>query len=301
VPDASSTLATGAALGLGAAFVWGFNNVLIALVGRRLGNVRTLGAWQASTVAAVLVVGVLTGFGLPGGATSIPLVAVAGLAGGVAYLFLFTALRLGPISIVSPVIAANGGLTVVLASVVLGERLHPGQILGVMLATIGVLVTGIRFQRDLRRSRFVSAGVVAAVGALVAFAVMNVASAAPSRELGWAPALVWTRLIASTFVMTAILVPRSRAVLSSGPGATFRSLSRRESLAIPIGGALSIFGFVLMMVGLERSATWIVGLTSSFAPVVVVVVGLVLFGERLSRTQMVGIVLVMAALPLIAT
>src|SRR5262249_16875780 len=54
-----------------------------------------------------------------------------------AYLAYFTALRLGPVSIVSPVIIAYGGGTVILAVVLRGEGLSAPQGLGAALATAG--------------------------------------------------------------------------------------------------------------------------------------------------------------------
>jgi drug/metabolite transporter (DMT)-like permease len=45
-------------------------------------------------------------------------------------------------------------------------------------------------------------------------------------------------------------------------------------------------------IGLERAETWIVGLASSFGPVVAVLVGLGLLGERLRPSQWLGLGLV---------
>ena len=68
---------------------------------------------------------------------------VNGVVAAGAYLSFFTALRIGPVSVVSPVVAAYGGLTVVLAVVLRGETLTPLQALGAAVATVGVILTGL--------------------------------------------------------------------------------------------------------------------------------------------------------------
>ena len=61
-------------------------------------------------------------------------------------------------------------------------------------------------------------------------------------------------------------------------------------LAAIVGGVLDIAGFVAFAVGLEQAPAWIVGLASSFGPVVSVVVAIVLWGERLQPSQWLGLV-----------
>ena len=50
-----------------------------------------------------------------------------GLLAGVAYIAYFAALKLGPLAVVSPIIIAYGGLTVILAVLLRGETLLPAQ------------------------------------------------------------------------------------------------------------------------------------------------------------------------------
>ena len=77
-------------------------------------------------VIAVANSALLSASALPGFAIGLALGVVAALA----YLSFYTALRIGPISVVSPVVAAYGGLTVVLAVLFRGESLAPLQGLG---------------------------------------------------------------------------------------------------------------------------------------------------------------------------
>jgi drug/metabolite transporter (DMT)-like permease len=61
-------------------------------------------------------------------------------------------------------------------------------------------------------------------------------------------------------------------------------------LAAVVGGLLDIIGFVAFAIGLEQAPAWILGLASSFGPVVSVIVAVLLWGERLQPSQWLGLV-----------
>ncbi len=77
-----------------------------------------------------------------------------------AYLTFFTALRIGPIAVVSPVVAAFGGLTVVLAVVFRGETPDdpPGRWCRACHDP-GIVMTGVVLGRRIRSIRLRGAGV----------------------------------------------------------------------------------------------------------------------------------------------
>ena len=116
----------------------------------------------------------VAGTSVPGDATALGMSTLLGLIGAGAYFAYFTGLRIGPISVVSGMVAAYGGLTVVLSVVLRGESLTGLQALGATVATIGVIMTGVAFDGGLRATRFAGPGVVFAVVALVLFAMMAI-------------------------------------------------------------------------------------------------------------------------------
>ena len=150
-------MSTGLLLGLFASLAWGCVDVVAAIAGRRLGSMRVLVGSQLASVAglALIIASDPARMGSDAVAGS-----VAGLPRGVvamvAYLADFTALRIGPISIVSPVIVAYGGTTVVLAVLFRGETLLPAQAAGATLATAGVVLAALVFDaRSLRAALIV--------------------------------------------------------------------------------------------------------------------------------------------------
>ena len=287
--------------GLIAALCWGSTDVMATIGGRRLGSLPVIAIAQATSLAVTVVLALAMGVRLP----TDPLVLLAaGLMGVVAagaYLSFFTALRIGPLAVVSPVVAAYGGLTVLLAVIVRGETLQPIQGLGAALATAGVVLTGIVFDGGWRRTRIVGRGVLFSLVAMVLFAVLTVGLAAPIEVAGWLPVLLASRLANAATIWTVVLIvvtvrPRGSATLL----ATSALRSNRAVLAAAAAGLLDILGFVAFAIGLELAPTWIVGLASSFGPVVAVIVAVALWGERLRPTQWVGLAGILAGLVAVA-
>jgi drug/metabolite transporter (DMT)-like permease len=287
--------------GLIAALCWGSTDVMGTIGGRRLGSLPVIAIAQASSLAISAVVALGLRLQLPSDPFVLLLAGVFGVVAAGAYLSFFTALRIGPLAVVSPVVAAYGGLTVLLAVVVRGETLHPIQALGAMLATAGVVLTGIVFDGGWRGTRIVGRGVLFSLVAMFLFAVLTVGLATPIRIAGWLPVLLASRVANALTIWTVLVVvvvarPRgSETLLATTAGRTNRAV-----LAAVAAGVLDIVGFVAFAIGLERAPTWIVGLASSFGPVVAVIVAVVLWGERLRASQWVGLAGIAAGLVAVA-
>ena len=125
-----------------------------------------------------------------------------------AYLSFFTALRIGPLAVVSPVVAAYGGLTVVLSVLIRGETLTaaPGRS-GAALATVGVILTGIVFDGGWRGTRIVGRGVALLVARDAAVhASLTAGLATPIRAAGWLPVVLASRLANAATILAVLVV-----------------------------------------------------------------------------------------------
>ncbi len=288
-------MSIGLELGLIAAFCWGSTDVLAAIAGRRLGSLKVAAIVQLASMVAVLGVCAVRGTWFPARLEDTVVAIITGVVASGAYLSFFTALRMGPVSVISPVVAAYGGLTVILAVVLRGESLAPLQAIGAALATGGVILTGLVSDRGWRGTRVVGSGVPFAVVALLCFAVLIVTLAGPIRSSGWLPVLLTSRLantVTVWLILAFVLVKRPRSAAALLAPSTGTIVDRwRIPLAVAVaGGLLDITGFVSFAIGLEQAPTWIVGLASSFGPVVSVIVAVVIWGERLRPSQWLGIV-----------
>ena len=294
----------GLLLGLVAAACWGSTDVSAAFAGRRLGSVRVAAIVQLTSLIAIVTLVVVRGSGLPTDPADTALAMVAGAIAALAYVTFFTALRIGPVSVVSPVVSAYGGVTVLLAVLLRGETLTPLQALGAVLVTGGVILTGLVADGGWRSTRLVGPGVLFATVAMLCFAALTIALAGPIRHAGWLPVLFASRIAnASTvwLVLAVVLAARSPRVAPLLAGRPDLPTTRRAAVSVAVvGGLLDIGGFVAFAIGLESAPTWIVGLASSFGPVVSVFVAVALWRERLETNQWLGLAGLAAGLVAVA-
>lgn len=294
---------TGLAYGLLAAAGWGIVDIAGAVAARRIGSLRVqIGLLTMGVASFVLftllrpdllgpdwVVGVIVG--LPLG--------VFAASGYIAYM---TALRLGPISVVSPIAVSYGGLSVILAVVVRGESLTLLQAAGAVLATVGVVMTAVALEGGrLRSARIAGPGVAMALLTVVLFGLLGVILAGPIRDHGWLPILLGSRfgnLLAglALFALASLTgTSRLRAVLEPGHPPT-----RGIVALLALGGVCDTAAFSAFAIGLGQAPVWIVTLASSFGPVLVVLFAIVQLGERLRPLQWAGLAALAAGLAVLA-
>ena len=293
----------GLALGLIASVAWGFTDLTAALAGHRVGSLRVLAGSQLVSAVLLTVIAVadssrLSAAVVPGFAAGM----VLGVGAAIAYLAAFTALRIGPLSVVSPVIAAYGGATVVLAVLLRGETLLGGQAAGAALATAGVVLAAVVFHGgSLRGARFIGPGVLVAFVALVLFALLTVGLAGPMQEHGWLPVALGSRLANTVTALVLLgLALRRRSSRLGGLVETTRRLDRRSIGLVAAVGATDLVAFVAYSVGLEVSQAWLVGLSSSFGPVIPLLYAVGVMGERLRPTQWLGLSMIAAGVLVLA-
>lgn len=278
----------GLAYGLFAAVMWGFTDVCAALAARRLGGLTTVAAVQAVSLLGLYAVALVGPAGFAIDPSVAPRALVLGLASAIGYIAFFTALGLGPVAVVSPVASAYGGLAVVLAVVVLGERLTSTQAVGAALGTIGILLVAVRIGGGLRATRFVGPGVPLAILSFVIWGSVTIGLTTVLREsqMGLISVLLVART-ANTVVVWALLGAR-RVARRGGPRLPAKVPYGILGIAA-VGGILDVTGYLVYAEGLRRSLAWLVGLSSSFGPAVVIIVAVLFMGERLRRVQWLGL------------
>jgi drug/metabolite transporter (DMT)-like permease len=278
--------------GLIAAFAWGSLDIFTALASRRVGSLRVTAGMQLVGAGLLLALAIGTGTTLPTDPRTLVTAGLLGIIGAGAYLSYFTGLRIGPITVVSGMVAAYGGLTVVLSVVLRGEHLNGLQAAGAAVATIGVLLTGIAFGGGFRATRFAGPGVIFAVIALVLFAGMAITTDVALETGDWLQVLVIARAVTAVLsvIVVAWLRRRDRSRADTAPRASLTPAAKRQViLFVALAGILDVIGLTAFAIGLEKAPTWMVGLASSFGPAVTIVVAVVALGERLKPIQWFGL------------
>ena len=290
--------------GLGAALAWGTMDIASALASRRIGSLRVVAGSQVLSAVLLIAAILVTGTTLPADPGVNLLAGALGIIGAGAYLAYFTGLRIGPISVVSGMVAAYGGLTVVLAVVIRGETLNLLQAGGATLATAGVILTGVAFDGSLRGIRLAGPGVVFAIVALVLFSVMTIGLAAAVEAAPWLAVITVSRIvnaIASVVAVVAVTAIRARtqpdhARAPGDDGSAGGSRRARIWALVAVAGLLDVLGLISLVFGLDGAPTWLVGLASSFGPAITILVAVAFMGERLKPIQWLGLAGILAGM-----
>ncbi|MBA2300511.1 MAG: DMT family transporter, partial [Chloroflexi bacterium] len=236
--------------GLGAAFAWGTLDIFSALASRRVGSLKVTAGIQIVGATVVLALAVVTGTPFPTDPAVLLGGSLVGLAGAGAYLSYFTGLRIGPISVVSGMVAAYGGLTVVLAVLIRGESLNLLQATGAAVATVGVILTGVAFDGTMRGTRLASPGVGFAIVALILFASMSIGSDIVIDLSSWVDVLIVSRTAnaLTSVLILAIALTKLRgpaAPLIIGESGAAGAFDRRVVPFVVLAGILDVGGLIV--------------------------------------------------------
>lgn len=278
--------------GLGAAFGFGLADLFGAISTRRVGVPVTLFVIQ---VVDVVLLALLLLTPLPG-ALSANLAArvaivVAGVLGTVSFFSFYRALQLGPVAVVSPVFAAYAAIAVLLSVVLHGERLSAMASTGVVLTIAGVVLASARGDADAGGVRSWG-GIPFALVATFAWGVASYLIGRYAQQTGWFVPVFGMRLVEFVLVGGVLLILRARGTALVAP--------RGRTVVFPAVSAVSDAVAVSMFArGSELGLVSVASAVSATFPLVVIAGGLILFHERPSTRQWLGVVSAIAGLILL--
>jgi drug/metabolite transporter (DMT)-like permease len=269
--------------GLGAALSWAIATLASSRSSRMIGPLSVLG-W-------VMAVGLIAAIGpallarpVPLGPGEVVALLVIGLSHNVGLLLVYAALSIGRVSIVAPIVATEGALAAVI-SILLGESLELAT--AVLLAAIAVGVVLAAAERSADSPEAVTApasrnrrAILLGIAAAVTFSIGLVLSGRLGAQ-GVPPP--WVMLASRTIGVTMIVLP---LLLTR----RFR-LTRSALPLVVIAGLLEVFGGAIYIVAASEGVAVAAVLSSQFAAIAAVG-GFLLFGERLQRLQLIGVVVI---------
>jgi drug/metabolite transporter (DMT)-like permease len=294
--------------GLGAAILWASATVASSRSSRMIGS-RVVLAW-------VMIVGTIVGLPLAlmsGVPATIPaeaplLLIIAGLAYSGGLYAAYRALTVGKVSIVAPIVATEGAIAALIA-VAIGDTIGLAA-----AATLGVIVVGVVLSSiEPARPDVPIADIELAADALDG---PPTTSPAPHRE-DTRQAVIFSIVAASIFAIglvasgkAAVLVPPIWVALSARliglivvalPLVLQRRLviTRAALPLVIVSGIGEILGSTLSAWGATESIAVVAVLGSQFAAIAAVM-AYFLFGERLSRSQLIGVVLIILGVTALA-
>jgi len=284
--------------GLGAAFGWGLADLLAALSGRRIGSWATVVIAQLCSAVAITIVFVVVRPDLGElGRVAWWLAPNSVIAAG-AYLSLYRALELGPVAVVSPVLASYAVIPVLLAVALLGESLRGPQLAGVIVTIVGAVLTSTDVRALRAGTHRMPAGLPWGIASAFLFGIATYVLGWASQRAGWLPALWLARVTAAAIFGAAALV----VVIVKGRGARVAGRSAVGGSAIAIAAVLGLVdlgGTLSYSRGAEVGFVSIVTAVSATYPLIPVFGSVVLFGERPAPNQYAGVAMVIAGLVLL--
>ena len=277
--------------GLGAALSWAIATLASSRSSRMIGPMSVLG-WVMAVGLVAAIGPALLARPVPLNAGDIVTLVVIGLSHNIGLLLVYAALSIGRVSIVAPIVATEGALAAVI-SIVLGESLAITTAL--LLAAIAVGVVLAAAERSADSPSAVAAppsqnrrAIAFAIAAALTFSIGLVLSGRLGAQ-GVPPP--WVMLVSRTVGVTMIVLP---LVLTR----RFR-ITRPAVPLVVVAGLLEVFGGAIYIIAASEGVAVAAVLSSQFAAIAALG-GFVLFGERLQRLQLAGVVTIAIGVTLLA-
>lgn len=272
--------------GLGAAVAWCVSTVCASRSSRMVGPPSVV-AWVA-LVGLLATAPFLAAEGPPAhlDAGSAGWLAVAGAGNLAGLLIAYAAYRVGDVSLIAPIVATEGAIAAVIA-LASGERVGLASALALLAVAAGISLAAMP-----ARSPSLPAGrplgvVALAAAAAACFGVSLYATGHVSSRLsvGWV-----------------VLPPRALGVLAVALPLAVAGrlrLSRRAVPLVALAGVCEVLGFASFALGARHGIAVAAVLSCQFAALSAVV-GYVFLHERLARTQLGGVIVLLAGITLLS-
>jgi drug/metabolite transporter (DMT)-like permease len=265
--------------GLGAAIVFATLPLCNSRSSRIIGPNQLL-AWVM--LIGLIITGPLAlARGIPSGldSTAAWWMAVAGIGNVVGLLLAYSALRLGQVGVVAPIVSSQGAIAALIA-IVAGESVGAATAVLLGVVTIGITMAAIApGDPAAQGARQTRAAALLAIGAAIAIGWSLYAIGRVSVSLPVVWALLPSRAVGAAFVTLPLVL------------ATGLRMTRSALPLVLVSGVFEVLGFALFAFGARHGIAISAVLSSQFAAIAAIAAYL-LFRERLSALELAGVLVV---------
>jgi drug/metabolite transporter (DMT)-like permease len=270
------------AFGLATAFVFAAGMITSARCSRLLPPQVVVGS--AATMGLFIAIPFAAASGIPPNLTplNMALMLATGAGNILGLVCVNAALRVGKVGVVSPIVATQGAVAVVLA-VLIGRSLAPVIAALLTLIIIGIVISArtkdpvpIQNERPLRSVLLASMGAFCFGAALITVGVL-------STELPLSWLLIPGRLVGTIALTLPLLLKRRLRI------------TRQAAPLLLLLAVCDLVGITLYAIGAEMNIAITAVMSSQMAPIAAVL-AFFLFKERLARGQLIGLVVILAGI-----
>jgi len=326
----------GIGLGVTIALLWGTADILATLAARRVGTFKATIISQMSGLLALFSFAAIvfgawhTTFTLSAFGISALIGLFTGLCAALGYFAFYRALEIGPMAVISPLTATSSAFTLLFAALILQEHLSFGRLGLVTMIIFGIVLasTSLAELRELLHKpgySLWSRGVRWAFVATLAFGAMDFGIGASASICGWFLPVLWTRIFSILFLTLISLWKRHRQVAGQPVTSPLSSSSQDQTTGLSLANfavkvrvwkslsPLATGLFLAVTAGIIENAAVLTfsydtriattGITSAIASsyaLVVMMFGMVVCHERLTKNQLMGIGMFTTGLILLA-
>ena len=287
---------TGVIFGFVTAVTLGINRLLTAVVARRFGVLRSAAVTLTVALLVMVVWAILIDVPIEMTTDHLILLTFLGTCVGASFLGSYMALRLGPISVVTPIGSLGTAMTVVYSFWLLGERPGAVQWAGIPVAVLGAVLVSIVIERGVR-IRLVTWGPVFALIGVFVGSLSNAGLKIPIRDGVDSSLTVITQRVFTVAFVLLVLVVFSRLGLRRRQGGddpqTRVRITWRTGWLLGLVGLIDGISFISFGYGLAYAPAWLIAIISQSGKVLSVVGGVIFFNERLHRLQWTGVGLIL--------
>jgi uncharacterized membrane protein len=287
-------------LALAAALSWGLADFMGAVSTRRVGLLLTMCIGQVVTLAVLgIVAATMRGSGLHLPSADLAALVLSGILGAASYAGFYRALQIGPVSLVSPIFSAYAVITALLAVLLGQETIAAAAAVGILVTIDGVALASASGQQGQgqpgppvqgRHGRPAGrrTGIWLALASMVAWGVTTYILGRTAEQLGWFVPVAVSRAV--TFAI--LLGITAAAALGHRV-----HRPRPRDLALPaIAGLFDVLAFLAYSRASQGGAVAVTAAASACFPLIVIAGGVLVFGERLRKVQILGISLTIVGL-----
>ena len=289
---------TGIIFGFITAVMLGINSLLTAVVVRRFGVLRSVSVTVTLACFLMMAWAALIGVRVEMNADHLILLVLLGSCVGGSFLCGYMALRVGPISVVSPIGALGGAMTVVYSFWLLGERPGAVQWAGIPVVVLGAVLASLVIQRG-TKIRLVTLGPVFALTGVLVGSISNVGLKIPIRDGVDSNVTVITQRVFTVAVILLVFVIFSRVTEQRRrrgdpryEGSHPVKITWRTGWLLGLVGLIDGASFISFGYALAHAPAWLISIISQTGRVIVVIGGVMFFNERLHSLQWTGVALI---------